>query len=76
MTGFGAEESVIDPLLTDFTARFADGRAFALRHRVLLLSASNGVPIDVALGRSELAPLLELKGSTHQFSRLDQLFDG
>ncbi len=31
-------------------------------------------PILKALIRSELAPLLELKGTTHQLARLDELF--
>lgn len=137
VTGFGAEESVVDPLLEQFDARFDDARTFALRHRVLLLRATNGVPIDVALGalpfearaaqratrwavqddlavltcgpedllvhkvfagrdqdwidvagvierngdtvdrqliRAELEPLLELKGTSQQLTRLDELF--
>lgn len=47
---FGAESSVIDPLLERFASRMDDARDFALRHRVLLLRASNDVPIDLALG--------------------------
>ena len=43
-------DSVIDPLLEQFDMRLDDGRAFALRHRVLLLRATNTVPIDIALG--------------------------
>lgn len=46
----GSEEKVIDILLQKFTPRLADARDFALRHRVLLLRASNGVDIDMALG--------------------------
>jgi len=46
----GDEERVIDALLEGFEARRADARAFALRHRVLLLRAGNGVALDVALG--------------------------
>ena len=30
--------------------RLADARTFALRHRTLLLVASNGTPIDLSLG--------------------------
>ena len=137
VAGFDTEQSVIDPLLEQFDMRLDDGRAFALRYRVLLLRATNTVPIDIALGalpfeeraahratrwaiqddlavltcgpedlvvhkvfagrdqdwldvagvierngdaldrqliRSELAPLLELKGATHQLARLDELF--
>lgn len=50
LTGFGGEESYLDRLLGRFRARQTDARAFALRNRVLLLSAANGVPLDIALG--------------------------
>lgn len=50
LTGFGDEESFIDPLLSRFRPRRSDAREFALRHRVLLLEARNGTPLDVALG--------------------------
>ena len=47
---FGHEEPVVDVLLDRFRARLDDAREFAIRNRVALLSASNGVPVDVALG--------------------------
>jgi hypothetical protein len=47
---FGDEEPVIEGLLGRFAARFDNAREFARRHRVALLAADNGVPIDVALG--------------------------
>jgi hypothetical protein len=47
---FGAEEVLIDALLARFRARRDDARDFALRYRVLLLQARNGVDLDVALG--------------------------
>jgi hypothetical protein len=50
LTGFGGEEDFIDPLLSRFHPRRNDAREFALRHRVLLLEAPNGTPLDVALG--------------------------
>ena len=50
LTGFGNEEAFIDGLLAGFEGRRPDARSFALRYRVLLLRASNGVPLDVALG--------------------------
>lgn len=49
-TGVGDEARHVDALLASFAARVDDARAFALRHRVLLLRAGNGVPIDVSLG--------------------------
>lgn len=50
LTGFGGEESFVDALLGRFPGRLPDTRAFALRHRVLLLLGSEGVPLDVSLG--------------------------
>lgn len=50
ITGFGGEEPYVDELLARFRGRLADARQFALQHRTLLLVASNGVHIDVALG--------------------------
>jgi hypothetical protein len=50
LAGFGAEEAVVDRLFDRFEARIDDARPFALRNRVALLRATNGVPVDVALG--------------------------
>jgi hypothetical protein len=47
---YGTEEPVVDACLCRFAARRDDARDFALRYRVLLLRASNGVALDVALG--------------------------
>lgn len=49
-TGIGDEAAHVDALLASFAPRSEDARAFALRHRVLLLRASNGIPLDVSLG--------------------------
>jgi hypothetical protein len=49
-TGFGGEEAFVDELLKSFLGRRSDAKAFALQYRVLLLSGSNGTPLDVALG--------------------------
>jgi hypothetical protein len=50
LTGFGNEEIFIDPLLGAFRPRRSDARQFALQHRVALLEAKNGIPLDIALG--------------------------
>ena len=50
VTGFGSEESYIDPLLERFPSRIPHGRRFALKNRVLLLKGGGDIPIDVALG--------------------------
>lgn len=50
IASFGAEEPVVDALLHGLAARVGQARAFALRHRTLLLRATNGIPVDIALG--------------------------
>ncbi len=49
-TGIGDELRYIEALLAAFQSRLANAREFALGHRVLLLRASNGIPLDVTLG--------------------------
>jgi hypothetical protein len=46
---FGNEEMLISDLLTEFKPRISDAADFALVNRVLLLSASNGIDIDLSL---------------------------
>jgi len=50
LSGFGDEESFIRPLLARYQSRCSNAESFAVRNRVLLLTASNGVDIDVSLG--------------------------
>lgn len=50
LTFFEHDEEVAGHLLARFKSREPDGLAFALRYRVLLLEAANGVGLDVALG--------------------------
>ena len=45
----GDEDSRILPLLQKFPSRQPDAREFAQLNRVLLLTASNGTPIDIGL---------------------------
>ncbi len=49
-TGFGEEESYVDALLARFGPRLPEARQFALSHRVLLVRATNGKDVDIALG--------------------------
>ncbi len=49
LTGFGTEESYVELLLAKFAGRSPNARELALRNRVLLLTAPNGVGIDIAL---------------------------
>ena len=50
LTGFGREDKFIEPLLAaGYQGRVSDPAGFARRNRVLLLTAPNGVPVDIAL---------------------------
>ncbi len=49
ITGFEKESDFIASLTKKFRTRRPDAAEFALTSRVLLLSASNGTPIDIAL---------------------------
>lgn len=49
-TGLGDEATYADRLLAQFQSRIDGARDFAVRQRVLLLRASNGIPIDISLG--------------------------
>jgi hypothetical protein len=59
LTGFGNEETYIKELLETFEARIPNALDFALKNRVLLLSASNGVAVDVS--RETSTSFLELQ---------------
>jgi len=50
LTGFGGEEEYARLLLEKFSGRTNDPMGFALRYRVLLLTASNGRDIDISFG--------------------------
>jgi hypothetical protein len=50
LTGFGAEASFVDRLLSRYAPRTSDAAQFALRSRILLLSSPEGIGIDVSLG--------------------------
>lgn len=49
MCGFGNEEKYVEYLTKQYESRIDDPVAFALNNRVLLLSASNGVAVDISL---------------------------
>lgn len=50
LTGFGGESAYIQRLLDDYESRTPDAAQFALKTRVLLLKAPNGIPVDISLG--------------------------
>lgn len=49
-TGIGRERDFIDELLTRFKSRIESPLTFAMQHRVLLLFATNRIPVDLSLG--------------------------
>ena len=49
-TGLGDELRYIEELLGAFKSRIESAREFALGHRVLLLRAGNGIPLDLTPG--------------------------
>ena len=49
LTGFGSEKDYIEDILSTFDSRISDPNNFAIRNRVLLIKASNGVAIDISL---------------------------
>lgn len=50
ITGLENEPAIVSSLTSKFRPRRPDAVEFALQTRILLLLASNGVPIDIALG--------------------------
>ena len=50
LTMFTNEEEYIDTILAHFSSRIPQARDFAVKNRVLLLSAGNGFGIDISLG--------------------------
>lgn len=52
VTPFGDEPTMIEGFYRRFEPRFEDCREFSARTRVVKFIASNGVTVDVALGRS------------------------
>ena len=49
-TGIGREQYFIEEILTQFKSRIEGALTFALEHRVLLLYATNRIPVDLSLG--------------------------
>lgn len=67
LVGFGKEDSYIRPLLAAYRHRINDALEFARRNRVLLLEASNGVPLDIALGGLPYEALAVERSTTFEF---------
>lgn len=50
LTDWGEETRYIDAILERFESRLPNARTFAMQNRVLLIRASNGKDVDIALG--------------------------
>ena len=61
------EEQLIDKLLSNFRARISTAKEFALARRVLLLAASNGVGLDLALGITSFEATTVARSSLYEF---------
>jgi hypothetical protein len=69
VTGFGNELNFVTALTRKFRARRPDAAQFALRTRVLLLEASNGVPLNVAFGGLPFEERVVNRASSWRISR-------
>ena len=70
LSGFGREDEFIAPLLeSGYRGRVADAVAFAHRNRVLVLTAPNGTPIDIALGGLPFEEEMAERSSLFDFAR-------
>jgi hypothetical protein len=69
LTGFGGEEAFVDGLLASFRPRTGDARNLALTRRVLLLEASNTVPLDVSLGALPFEERLVARSSDFEIAK-------
>ena len=69
LSGFGNEEFYINELLAKFKSRIQDAFNFALTNRVLLLSASNGVAVDIALSGLPFEKRMVEQATPFPFSR-------
>jgi hypothetical protein len=66
---FGEENSKADAILNRLRGRIENARDFAASNRVLLLSASNGKPIDIVLGGLPFEERVIARGSPFEFAR-------
>ena len=68
LTGFGNEEDYIRRILGKFNGRVQDADRFALENRVLLVAASNGIPIDISLAGIPFEEQLTDRASSFEFA--------
>jgi hypothetical protein len=64
---FGAEGPGIHAILSHLSGRIEDAAEFATRNRVLLATAANGIPVDIALGGLPYEARAVERGSTFEY---------
>ena len=69
LTMFVDDEFYVDGLLARFTSRIPDAKAFALQHRVMLLTASNGIALDISLGGLPFEQQLVERSSLFEYEK-------
>jgi hypothetical protein len=69
LSGFGNERIYIDELLKIFKPRISDAAQFALKNRVLLFSAGNGVGVDLTFSGLEFEEGMIQRATAFQFSK-------
>lgn len=68
-TGLGEESPFVDALLGEFEPRISAARQFSLDNRVLLLTASNGAAVDVALAGIGFEERMLDRATSHSYAR-------
>jgi hypothetical protein len=68
LTGFGGEEQFVDRLLERYTPRRPDARQFSLERRVLLITDTNGIPLDVSLAALPFEERVVNRSSAYAFA--------
>ena len=68
LCGFGNEEKYVDALTARYPSRVNDPVSFAMENRVLLVSASNGVPVDISLSGLQFENEMVARATPFSFS--------
>lgn len=68
LTGFEKEDFYVNEILSSFKSRVPDAENFARKNRVLLISASNGVSVDLSLSGIEFERQMFERASFFDYS--------
>ncbi|MDR3233997.1 MAG: nucleotidyltransferase [Planctomycetaceae bacterium] len=69
LTLFVDEEKYINAMLDRFASRVSDAKKFAENNRVLLLTASNGIGIDISLGGLPFEQQVVERSSLYEYEK-------